>query len=208
MTSRWQRIGGLVATILGLWLGVDVGDASAGFFRVHTCNRPDYQLALGPTIRPTPGASGWLYEQHNAGGVLQDDCPNGGPFKFWLEAGVKLRAGDFLGAVWTAAPNTRLVGFSLRWIAGLDNSPLLGEGTSEVTLTTDRETLVQARNQWGTPANSGAANLLTGALMDASRFEMRFTCLDACTSRQTSWMRGWVSHACLTSETIPRLPEG
>ncbi|HEX5926547.1 MAG TPA: hypothetical protein VFY45_22145, partial [Baekduia sp.] len=185
----------LVGTMFGLWLSVGVTGSSAGVFRVDTCNRPDYQLALGPTIRGTPAASGWLYEQHNAGGVLQDDCSNGGPFQFWLEAGVKLRAGDFLGAVWTAAPDTRLVGFSLRWIASADNSPLLGEGTSEVTLTTDRETLVQARNQWDTTANSGAANLLTGALTDASRFEMRFTCLDACTSRQTSWLRGWVSSA-------------
>jgi hypothetical protein len=195
VASRWRRIGGLVGTTLGLWLGADVGVASAGVFRVHTCNRPDYQLALGPTIQRSASASGWVYEERNAGAVLQDDCPNGGPFQFWLEAGVKLEAGDFLGAVWNAAPNTRLVGFSLRWIASAANSPLRGEGTSEVALTTDRETILQARNPWGTTPNSGAANRLSGALTDASRFEMRFTCLDACTSRQTWWLRGWVSDA-------------
>jgi hypothetical protein len=192
--STWRRIGGLVGTMLGLWLA-GASSAEAGIFRVHTCNRPDYQLALGPTLQRGTAASGWVYEEHNAGAVIQDDCPNGGPFQFWVEAGVSLKAGDFIGAVWTAAPNTRLVGFSMRWNASAANSPAINQGNSEVALTTDRQTILRERSPWSTPSNSGGANHLASALTDASRFEMTLTCLDACTKPQTSWLLGWVADA-------------
>jgi hypothetical protein len=188
---NWLAAGAVsVVALLSLCTG-----ARAGVFRVHTCNRPDYQLALGPTLQLEPGTSGWLYEERNGQAIIQDDCASGGPFQFWLQAGVSLKAGDFVGAVWTPAPNTRLIGFSMRWNASATNSAAIGEGNSEVALTTDRQAILRERGPWTAPSNSGGANHLAGALTDASRFEMTFTCLDACTSREEAWLRGWVADA-------------
>jgi hypothetical protein len=194
VASTWRRIGGLVGILFGVWL-LGAGDAEAGVFRVHTCNRPDYQLALGPTLHLEAGASGWLYEERDGQAIIQDDCPSGGPFQFWLQAGVSLKAGDFVGAVWTPAPNTRLIGVSMRWNGRATNSAAINEGTSEVAVTTDRETILRVRSPWTAPSNSGGANRLSSTLSDASRFEMTFTCLDACTGSEQYWLRGWVADA-------------
>ena len=208
MASTWRRIGGLVGILFGVWL-LGAGDAEAGVFRVHTCNRPDYQLALGPTLQLEPGASGWLYEERDGQAIIQDDCPSGGPFQFWLQAGVSLKAGDFVGAVWTPAPNTRLIGVSMRWNGRATNSAAINEGTSEVAVTTDRETILRVRSPWTAPSNSGGANRLSSTLSDASRFEMTFTCLDACTGSEQYWLRGWVAFSSFdVPETMPHLAGG
>jgi hypothetical protein len=196
VSSTWRRIGRLAGSMLGLSLGVCAPPADAGVFRVHTCNTPDYERALGPTIQGFTGETGWLYEAtYGVPAVIQDDCPSGGPFQFWMPSGSSLKAGDFIGAAWTAAPDTRLIGFAMRWNAGAANSPGRNGGTSEITLATDRDTILRARSPWTAPANSGGANYLASALLDASRLEMRFTCLDACTSAEPYWLRGWVAHA-------------
>jgi hypothetical protein len=183
---------GMVCSALVVALG---GTADAKEFRVHTCNRPDFQLALGRTISLSPGTIGWSYEESGGGATVQDDCAIGGAFRFYLQGGQRMSAGAYVGAVWTAAPNTRLVGFSMHWNAGAGNAPSAGQGTTDVAVATDRETVLHVQSPWSTTANSGGTNLFARGLLDASRFEIRFTCLDACTSPDSYWLQGWVLHA-------------
>ena len=172
--------------------------AEAKEFRVHTCNRPGLAAALGPTSHPVSrGVIGWSLEERGGGG---DDPTTTAPvadhFSSGYQRAPRLTAGDFMGAVWSAAPNTQLVGLSMHWNAGAGHRAVgrPRHGT-DVTVTTDRQTVLHAQSPWCTPANSGGTNLLAGDLADSSRFEMRFTCLDACTSPDAYWLQGWVLHA-------------
>jgi hypothetical protein len=182
----------LAVFALSLALG---GTADAGVYRVHTCNTPDYGRALGPTLGYTPGTLGWIYEQGGVGAVVIDNCALGGEFVLRIESAVTMSAGNFVGFLWTAAPGTRLTAFSLRWNASLANRPSVGEGTARLDLSTDRESIVQAQSPWVTPSNSGGANLMARSVLDAGRFEIKFTCLDICRSRDSPWIVAGVFNA-------------
>jgi hypothetical protein len=171
------------------------GSAEAGFFRVHTCATPDYGRFLGRALTYTPGAVGWSYEQGGPAARTVDNCDIGGEFGLWIESAVTMSPGNFAGLLWTAAPNTRLAAFAVRWTADVANRPAVGEGTTQIDVSTDRESILQAQSPWFTTPNSGAANLMTRAGLDASRFEIRFTCLDVCRSRDSPWIRAGVFNA-------------
>jgi hypothetical protein len=167
--------------------------ASAGTYWVHTCNRPDNQMALGPTIDDLSAASGWVFD--GMGAARFDRCPTGGPFEFALQSTYALGAGESLGVRWTAAAGTRLTGFVMRWNANAVNSAQRGGGTTTVTLATDRQVLLTASSPWAAPPNDGGAQRLSGPLLDSTWLELRFRCLDACSSPEGFWLRGWVNYA-------------
>jgi hypothetical protein len=189
-------------TVLGITTLVGVaivlafgGTAEAGVFRVHTCATPDYGRSLGRALSYTPGAVGWSYEQGGPAAGTVDNCDIGGEFGLRIESAVTMSPGNFAGLLWTAAPYTRLVAFAVRWNADVANRPSVGEGTTQIDVSTDRESILQAHSPWSTTPNSGGANLMTRAGLDASRFEIRFTCLDVCRSRDSPWIRAGVFNA-------------
>jgi hypothetical protein len=192
-----------VRRMLGFALGVASGagllafgaPAEARVYRVHTCNTPDYARALGPTLSYTPGALGWSYEQGGPAAIVVDNCHIGGEFALRVDSWLQLSAGNFAGAVWTAAPGTRLVAFSLRWNGTADNVPSIGEGTTLVDVSTDRESILHAQSPWQAPLNSGGASTMARSVLDAGRFEIRFTCLDVCKSRNSPWIVAAVFNA-------------
>jgi hypothetical protein len=182
------------AVVVGA-LMIGAGNAQAGTYLVHTCNTPDYGRSLGPTLSDPSGASGWIPD---GVAVIQDECPAGGPFIFRDASVYPMHAGESIGARWTAAPQTRLVGVLVRWIGEALNDPQRGQGTATVTVATDRQVLVSATSPWATTPNDGGAQKLSSALLDASWFEIRLQCVDACTSPNGPSLRGWVSNASFT----------
>jgi hypothetical protein len=166
--------------------------ARAGTYWVDTCNRPDGERSLGPTISDPTSASGWVVDGR---AVIGDSCAAGGPFEIRNASGFPMGAGASIGVRWTAAPQTRLVGVVIRWIGEALNSPERGQGTTNVTLATDRQVLVTANSPWATTPNDGGAQRLSGALLDASWLEIRLRCLDACPAATFPSLRGWVHYA-------------
>jgi hypothetical protein len=166
--------------------------AQAGTYWVHTCNTPDLQRSLGPTISDPSGASGWVVDGR---AIVSDVCPASGPFQIQNVSSYPMGAGASIGVRWTAARQTRLVGFVMRWIGEALNSPAHGQGTTNVTLATDRQVLVTANSPWATPADNDGPQKLSGALLDASWLEIRLRCLDACPASTSPSLRGWVAFA-------------
>lgn len=185
-----------MGTLLGVAIGLAFGGAAeAGVFRVHTCNTPDHERALGRAVSYSAGALGWSYEQGGVGAIVIDNCEIGGEFVLRIESDVTMTPGTFAGFLWTPAPGTRLTAVSLRWTADVANRPSVGEGTTQIELSTDRESVLQAYSPWFAPANSGGTNLTTRSLLDAGRFEIKFTCLDICRSHDSPWIRATVFNA-------------
>jgi hypothetical protein len=166
--------------------------AQAGTYWVHTCNTPDNRRALGPALGDPLGASGWI---RDGTGDVNDQCAVGGPFQFRNFAARPMGAGESIGARWTPAPQTRLIGVVMRWIGEALNDPQRGQGTTTVTVATDRQVLVTGTSPWSVPPNDGGAQKLSSALLDASWFEIRLRCLDACTSPNGPTLRAWVNYA-------------
>jgi hypothetical protein len=185
-----------ITTLVGVAIVLAFGgSAEAGLLRVHTCATPDYGRSLGRALSYTPGAVGWSYEQGGPAAGTVDNCDIGGEFGLRIESAVTMSPGNFAGLLWTAAPYTRLTAFAVRWNADVANRPSVGEGTTQIDVSTDRESILQAHSPWSTTPNSGGANLMTRAGLDASRFEIRFTCLDVCRSRDSPWIRAGVFNA-------------
>jgi hypothetical protein len=180
------------AVVVGA-LMIGAGNAQAGTYLVHTCNTPDNHRPLGPTLDDPSGASGWAPD--GAGVLVRDQCAAGGPFSVENSSVVAMRAGDSIGARWTAAPQTRLVGVLIRWIGEALTDPQRGQGTTTVTLATDREVLLTATGPWATPTNDGGALKLSSTLLDASWLEIRLRCLDSCPPPNGPSLRGWVNYA-------------
>jgi hypothetical protein len=190
--SGKRMCGAAVAVVVG-GLMTGAGNARAGTYLVHTCNTPDNQRSLGPTLDDPLGASGWIADGPAV--LIQDQCPAGGPFTFRNTSAYAMQAGESIGARWTAAPRTRLVGVLIRWIGEALNDPQRGQGTTTVTVATDRQVLLTATGPWATEPNDGGAQKLSSTLLDASWFEIRLRCLDACPSPSGSTLRGWVNYA-------------
>jgi hypothetical protein len=180
------------AVVVGA-LMIGAGNAQAGTYLVHTCNTPDNGRALGLTLDDPSQASGWAPD--GSGVVVQDQCAAGGPFSIRNTSPYVMGTGEWMGVRWTAAPQTRLIGVLIRWIGEALNDPQRGQGSTTVTLATDREVLLTARSPWATPANDGGAMKLSSTLLDASWLEIRLRCLDSCPSPNGSSLRGWVNYA-------------
>jgi hypothetical protein len=168
---------GVVSVVMLLWLCAGAG---ARQFRVYTCTGPD-DRALGPTIDVLPLPTGWTFAYDGAlYATLTDRCPLPGPFQFRVLGG-SMTAGQSIWVRWTAAAGTDLTGVTMRWIGEAPANPNRGEGTVQLTLATDRETLLSQNSPLGIGPSGPAPNLQSG-VRPARWFEMRFTCLDSCPS--------------------------
>jgi hypothetical protein len=94
-----------------------------------------------------------------------------------------MAGGQGYRARWTAAQDTILTSVALRWTAELTHSAARGEGTVQLGVATDRETLL-VLNSPGAVAASGPAPNLVRAVGPAHWFEFRVTCLDQCAPGQ------------------------
>jgi hypothetical protein len=188
----------LAIASLGAPLGLSE-PAQAKLFRVYTCATPD-DRPLGPTIDLyTALPSGWTSSYTGSLNYsLNDHCLLGGPFEFRVESG-PMAAGASLWARWTPAPGTDLVGAVMRWIGDAYAAPYRGEGTVQLTVATDQETLI-ARNSPVTIGFDSAQPNFSAALRPARWFEIRFTCLDSCAAVAQPSVRGWLNKAAFDVE--------
>ena len=154
--------------------------------------------ALAPTtehwappieLLPSPSGWNWTYEG-SLQGTFTDRCPFPGPFEFRVVGG-PLVAGQSIDARWTAAAGTDLTGVTMRWIGDAQPDPSRGEGTVELTLATDRQTLLSQNSPLAISPSGPTPNLESG-VQPARWFEIRFRCLDSCPSPS---IRGWVHKA-------------
>jgi hypothetical protein len=188
----WPSIGICVVIVASM-----CGGAQGRGFRVYTCSAPDGR-ALGPTINgDLQLASGWSWSYTgDLNADLADQCAVSGPFLFRVQ-GV-MSAGQTIWARWAAAPGTDLVGVTMRWIGEATPRADRGEGTVQLTLATDRDTLVSSNSPVAISFSGPEPNLSTG-LRPARWLEIRFTCLDRCApSTAGAYVRGWVSEAWFT----------
>jgi hypothetical protein len=167
--------------------------AAAKQFRVYSCVTPDGR-PLGPTIDLYIALpSGWTSSYSGSLNYsLNDRCPVSGPFEFRGESA--MTPGQSVWARWTAAPGTSLVGAAMRWIGEATSAPYRGEGTVQLTVATDRDTLIVRNSPVSVAFNSDEPNF-NSSLRPAGWFEIRFTCLDGCSTAVQPAIRGWVSKA-------------
>jgi hypothetical protein len=187
----WLMPAALAAAIL---LSASATAAHATGFRVYTCQTPDGR-SIGPTIAGSGALpSGWTWSY--SGGVisrLSDECAAAAPFQFVVES--PMTAGTGTWARWTAAPGTELVGVTMRWIGDALSRADRGEGTVQLRVATDQETLT-ANNSPVEIALTGPGPNLQASVRPARWFELRFTCLDQCSSSGGGpYVRGWVQEA-------------
>jgi hypothetical protein len=148
-------------------------------FRVYTCVSED-DRALGPTIGWPGAASGWALESNSLlTTVLEDNCPVASRFQFWIQSGT-LNAGQGIGARWSAAGGTRLVGVSIAWTGFSDHTPNRGWGTVQLTQSTDRQALFAQSSPLSVSFGLAGRPPFELAVGPSSWFEIRFTCLDQC----------------------------
>jgi hypothetical protein len=159
--------------------------AQAKQFRVYTCTIRSQQQQLGPTIGYPNLASGWeLVSSGLVFSTIDDQCTLGDRFVVRVHGGPALAAGQSIGVRWTAAPGTQLTALNARWGALSDLNPGRGQGTAQLTVATDQQTLY-AQN---TPLSIwfGVTDQppppLQRSVGAARWFELRFTCLDQCST--------------------------
>jgi hypothetical protein len=153
--------------------------ATAREFQVYTCLGGD-DRALGPTIGWPGAASGWELESNSLVTTsLHDNCPVGSRFQFSIQSGT-LNAGQGIGARWSAAGGTRLVGVSIAWGGFSDHTPNRGWGTVQLTQSTDRQALFAQDSPLSVSFGLAGRPPFELAVAPSSWFEIRFTCLDRC----------------------------
>jgi hypothetical protein len=170
------RAGAFVALVAATWAALSVS-ADANGFRVYTCMGPAGE-GLGLTIDYPERPSGWSWNYvPGTVAMLSDECASHG--QFITDVRSAMAGGQGYWARWSAAPDTTLTIVSLRWTTELTNDAGRGEGTVQLTLATDQETLF-ALNSPGYVAAAGPEPNLIRAVAPAHRFDIRVTCLDRC----------------------------
>jgi hypothetical protein len=158
------------------------GSAQARDFRVHTCTTPD-DRALGSTIDQLQLPSGWVWSHTGfLQPVLTDGCAVSNAFYYLIGSGQTMSGGQSIWARWTAAPGTHLRRVTARWGAATQLNAARGEGSGQLVVATDQATLLGV----GSPSDFayGYSNVppFTASLSPAQWFEIRFTCLDRCST--------------------------
>jgi hypothetical protein len=174
------RAGAFLVLVAATWAALIVA-ADANGFRVYTCVDPNGE-GLGLTIDYPERPSGWSWNYAlGTPATLSDECASHG--MFITDAQQLMAGGQGYWARWSAAPDTALTAVWLRWTAELTQSAARGEGTVQLTLATDRETLF-ALNSPGAVGASGPEPNFVRAVAPANRFDIRVMCLDRCAPGQ------------------------
>jgi hypothetical protein len=174
----WLPAGAVsVVTLLSLCAG-----AWAKEFRVYTCTIPDQHQGLGPTIG-YPNPSGWeLSWSGVVFATLSDECTFGNRFDFRVHGGPAMASGQSIWVRWTAAPGTQLMGVAASWAAVSDLNPSRGDGTAQLTAATDRQTLLAQNTPLSVWFGVSGKPSFQPPVLPAHWFELRFTCLDQCST--------------------------
>jgi hypothetical protein len=171
------------------------GVAGAKTFTVYTCSIADAYSPLGPTIGGPNAPSGWLaFASSLTAAAVNDRCPSGGGFTFEV-VGLTMTAGQTIAARWTAPAETHLVGLSAAWKAESDLSPGRGQGTGQVTVATDQQTLLAQNTPLSIWYGIMGAPRFAPSILPAHWFEVRFSCLDRCATMTVETFRGGVFQA-------------
>jgi hypothetical protein len=176
---KWLALG-VVATVTLLSL---CAGAPAKEFRVYTCTTPDLQHGLGPTILSPNLPSGWnLAWSGLVFQTLSDECPFANRFTFRVHGGPPMGAGQSIWARWTAPPGTQLTGLSATWGALSDLNANRGHGTAQLTAATDRQTLLAQNTPLSVFFGVAGKPPFQPSILPANWFEIRWTCLDQCST--------------------------
>jgi hypothetical protein len=176
--SRWLAAGAVSAVAL---LSLCAG-AGAKEFRVYTCTIHDHQ-ALGPTIEYPNLPSGWDFSWSGVVfATLTDRCPFAGQFDFRVHGGPAMAAGQSIWVRWTTAPGTQLRGLTTTWAAVSDLNPNRGEGTAQLTAATDQQTLLTQNTPLSVAYGVSGKPPFQPPVQPAHWFEIRYTCLDQCST--------------------------
>ncbi len=152
-------------------------------FRVYTCTTPDLQHGLGPTIIYPNLPSGWnLGSSSLVFQTLNDECPFANRFAFRVHGGPPMGAGQSIWARWTAAPGTQLTGLGATWGALSDLNANRGQGTAQLTAATDRQTLFAQNTPLSVSFGVAGTPAFRPSIVPAQWFEIRWTCLDQCST--------------------------
>jgi hypothetical protein len=171
------------------------GVAGAKTFKVYTCSIGNGHSPLGPTIGNPNDASGWFSSSSSlTAAAINDRCPSGGEFTFEV-VGPTMTAGQNIVVRWTASADTRLVGLSAAWKAESDLSPGRGQGTGQVTVATDQQTLLAQSTPLSIWYGIMGAPRFAPSILPAQWFEVRFSCLDQCATTGVETFRGGVFQA-------------
>lgn len=169
--------------------------AGARTFRVYTCSIGDDHSPLGPTIGEPNAPSSWSPSSSSLTAIaINDGCPSGREFTFKV-AGPTMTAGQNIVARWTAPADTSLVGLSAAWKAESDLSPGRGQGTGQVTVATDQQTLLAQNTPLSLLYGIAGAPRFVPSILPARWFEVRFTCLDQCATMTVETFLGAVFQA-------------
>ncbi len=176
------------------------GAAGARQYRVYTCNFGADYAPLGPTIGDLNTASGWSPASSSLTAIATNDgCPSGREFTFAV-VGPTMTAGQNIVVRWTTPADTRLLGLSAAWKAESDLSPGRGQGTGQVTVATDQQTLVAQNTPLSVWYGIMGAPRFAPSILPAQWFEIRFTCLDQCATLTVDTFRGAVFQAAFDVE--------
>jgi hypothetical protein len=153
--------------------------ASAGVYRVYTCQAPG-GVFLGPTIAGPDLVAGWTYsvEGQNVAATVEEACPIAGNFRLVLHPSI-YAAGTGGAIRWSAPAGTRLIAMDM-WV-WLDMETRQELGTLETALATDRTTIIDRRS----PAVLGWTTLQLASL-DANWLELGIRCVDQCTDESAT----------------------
>ena len=138
---------------------------------------------MGPTIIYPNLPSGWdLSWSGLVFQTLSDECPFANRFAFRVHGGPPLAAGQSIWARWTAAPGTQLTGLSATWGALSDLNPNRGDGTAQLTAATDQQTLFVQNTPLSVGFGGAGTPAFQPSILPAHWFEIRWTCLDQCST--------------------------
>jgi hypothetical protein len=152
-------------------------------FQVYTCTDAGIRPLI-PTLWDASGISGWGYWQSGYLPVrVNDRCSTGGPFELGVIGG-RMSTGQTFLARWTAAAGTVLTGVTSVWQAWSEANPARGDGTVQLALVTDQQSLFAQTAAAYAPVSAvfgyGSNPPFRSSVQPARWFEMRFICLDQC----------------------------
>jgi len=159
------------------------GVAEARGFRVYTCTSADGR-AMGPTIdgvQQLPSGWSWSYAGYLSG-FLTDRCPVADRFEFRVQGGAPMSAGQSIWARWTAALGTQLTGVTSWWEGASDLNAGRGQGTGQLTVGTDQQTLLAQNSPLFVSFGYQRNPAFQAPVRPAQWFEIRFTCLNQCST--------------------------
>ncbi|HEX5922342.1 MAG TPA: hypothetical protein VFY45_00815 [Baekduia sp.] len=157
--------------------------ARAGGFRVYTCTILDQQQGLGPTIVYPNLPSGWDFSwSGTVFATMSDHCHLADRFAFGVHGGPPMTAGQSVWVRWTTAPGTQLTGLTATWAALSDLNPSRGDGTAQLTAATDQQTLLAQNTPLSISFGVAGKPRFEPSVVPAHWFEIRFTCLDQCST--------------------------